>query len=84
MKVAAIQMVSSPQVTDNLAVAVRLIDEAAQQGAELVVLPEYFCLRGRSDGDTCTPSGGRMRRGSGENQRMRERVLVGIGNRPLR
>lgn len=51
MKVAAIQMVSSPQVTDNLAVAVRLIDEAAQQGAELVVLPEYFCLLGRSDGD---------------------------------
>ena len=43
MKVAAIQMVSTPVRDENLAAAARLIDAAAAQGARLVSLPEYFC-----------------------------------------
>jgi nitrilase len=38
-------------VQDNLHAAAGLIAEAAGRGAELVVLPEYFCLMGRSETD---------------------------------
>ena len=51
MKVAAIQMVSSPDVAANLAVARQLLKQAADAGAELAVLPEYFCLLGLKDSD---------------------------------
>jgi len=51
MKVAAIQMVSSTLVSDNLARARALLQQAADAGAELAVLPEYFCLMGQHDGD---------------------------------
>jgi len=51
MKVAAIQMVSSTRVDDNLARARDLLAEAARQGGELAVLPEYFCLLGLRDTD---------------------------------
>lgn len=51
MKVAAIQMVSSLQVQTNLHSADALVKEAASQGAELVALPEYFCLLGQRDTD---------------------------------
>jgi deaminated glutathione amidase len=51
MKIAALQMVSTADVARNLEAAARLIDEAAQAGAALVVLPEYFCLMGRADTD---------------------------------
>lgn len=50
-RIAAIQMVSGASVDDNLVAAGRLIDEAAGNGAELVALPEYFCLMGRHDTD---------------------------------
>jgi len=50
-KVAAIQMVSEPEVARNLARADALIAEAAKQGARLVGLPEYFCILGRRDSD---------------------------------
>ncbi len=43
---AAIQMISSDKVADNLAQAARLIAEAAEQGAELVQLPECFAAFG--------------------------------------
>ena len=50
-RLAAIQMVSGPDVSSNLAEASRLIDEAVAQGAGLVVLPENFAIMGRSDED---------------------------------
>ncbi len=40
MKVAALQMVSTPDVSRNLDAATRLIAQAASQGAESVLLPE--------------------------------------------
>ncbi len=51
MKIAAVQMVSTPEVARNLQAASRLVAEAAAAGAELVALPEYFCLLGRRDTD---------------------------------
>jgi nitrilase len=51
MKVAAIQMVSATSVPANLDAARKLLAQAAAQGAELAVLPEYFCLLGTRDTD---------------------------------
>ena len=51
LTVAALQMVSTPEVQTNLDTARRLIAEAAAAGARLVALPEYFCLMGRNDRD---------------------------------
>jgi len=49
--VAAIQMVSTPSVEDNIATARRLIEQAAATGAKLVLLPEYWAIMGLSDSD---------------------------------
>jgi predicted amidohydrolase len=49
MTVAALQMVSTPDVAQNLDVAADLIAQAADRGARLIALPEYFCFMGRSD-----------------------------------
>jgi deaminated glutathione amidase len=43
-RVAAIQMTSGSNVTANLHQAARLINDAANMGAKLVILPEYFAL----------------------------------------
>jgi nitrilase len=51
VRVAAIQMVSEPSVEANLAAAGEFVGDAAEQGAKLVVLPEWFCLMGRSERD---------------------------------
>ncbi len=61
-RVAAIQMVSEPDVAANLAAAGRLIGEAVAQGAQLIALPEYFPLVGRSETDKI---GARERDGAG-------------------
>ena len=50
-KVAAIQMASGPNVTGNLNEARRLIANASEQGARLVVLPEFFAIMGMSEQD---------------------------------
>ena len=51
MKVAAVQMVSTPDVSANQQAAVRVLAQAARHGAEQVALPEYFCATGRKDTD---------------------------------
>lgn len=51
MKVAAIQMVSTGILSENLVQAQSLLEQAAQMGAELAILPEYFCLIGQHDSD---------------------------------
>jgi deaminated glutathione amidase len=51
MKIAAIQMVSGTRVQGNLDAARQLLAQAAAQGAELAVLPEYFCIMGMKDTD---------------------------------
>lgn len=50
-KVAAIQMASGPNVAGNLSEARRLIARAAEQGASLVVLPEFFAIMGMNEQD---------------------------------
>ena len=51
MKIAAVQMVSGPDVAANLGAARRLLEDAARRGAQLAALPEYFCLMGMQDSD---------------------------------
>lgn len=51
IKMAAIQMASGPQVGANLSEAERLIEIAVNQGANLVVLPEYFAIMGLKETD---------------------------------
>ena len=51
MNVAALQMVSGTGQADNLRAARALLEQAARGGAELAVLPEYFCLMGHRDTD---------------------------------
>jgi nitrilase len=51
VRVAAIQMVSTPRVDDNLDSAAGLIAEAAAAGAKLVVLPEYWPIISDNDAD---------------------------------
>ena len=51
MTVASLQMIATPSVERNLDIAQRLICQAAEQGARMVLLPEYFCLMGHKDTD---------------------------------
>jgi predicted amidohydrolase len=51
MRIAAVQMVSGPSLQPNLDAAEALVAEAAEAGARLVALPEYFCLLGHRDTD---------------------------------
>jgi nitrilase len=64
MKIAALQMVSAIERETNLARAHALLAQAAAQGAELAVLPEYFCALGARDTDKLalreTPGSGRV------------------------
>lgn len=51
VKIAAVQMVSTPVVAENFDTARRLIADAARQGAQLVLLPEYWPLMGMHEAD---------------------------------
>ena len=50
-KIAAIQMVSTPDVAENIATASQLVARAARGGAMLVSLPEYWPLLGMHERD---------------------------------
>lgn len=50
-KVAALQMASGPNVAGNLSEARRLIENAVEKGARLVVLPEFFSIMGMKEDD---------------------------------
>ena len=50
-RIAGVQMASGPNVAANLNEAGRLIEIAAQQGARLVALPEYFAIMGMRPSD---------------------------------
>ena len=65
-KVAAVQMVSGPVVSENLDAARVLAAEGARQGAKVVCLPEYFCLFGMRERDKVDA---RERDGAGPIQR---------------
>ncbi len=51
LKIASIQMVSTPNLQENLETAERLVKAVAQDGSQIAVLPEYFCLMGLKDND---------------------------------
>ncbi len=85
-RVAAVQMVSTTRVDENLKSASMLIEEAAGTGAQLVGLPEYFCLMGQRDSDKV---GIRERDGRGPiqdflaEQARRHRIWLVGGTLPL-
>jgi len=87
MKIAALQMVSSTHVADNLQRAERLVAEAAAAGARLVALPEYFCFMGRADRDKLEiaeePGRGPIQEALGAAARI-HRVWVVGGTLPLK
>ena len=86
MKIAAIQMVSTPSVERNCETARRLVAQAAREGARLAVLPEYFCFMGRGDRDKLAiaepPGDGPIQRMLAETAREHRLWLVG-GTLPL-
>jgi len=85
--VAALQMVSTPDRDRSLAEAGRLIGEAARGGAQLVLLPEYFCFMGFKDTDKLgireTPGDGPIQQFLSDAAR-EHRVWVIGGTLPLR
>lgn len=85
--VAALQMVSTPDRDRNLADAGQLIAEAAEGGAQLVLLPEYFCFMGFKDTDKLaireTPGDGPIQQFLSDAAR-KHRVWVIGGTLPLK
>lgn len=51
MKIAAMQMISTPGPVENIATARRLLQDAAASGAKLLLLPEYWPLMGLHETD---------------------------------
>jgi predicted amidohydrolase len=51
LKIAAVQMVSTPEVAENLEQAGQLLRQAAAEGAQLLLLPEYWPILGRRESD---------------------------------
>jgi predicted amidohydrolase len=87
MKIAALQTVSTPDVARNLQTAAKLIAQAAGDGAQLVALPEYFCLMGLTDTDKLThaevPGDGPIQRFLAEQAKAHGLWLIG-GTLPIK
>lgn len=87
LRVAAVQMVSSTRYQDNIDAMRRLVAEAAAQGAQWVLLPEYWPLMGLKDTDKLAlaepPEGGVFQTALSEAARDNGVVLFG-GTVPLR
>lgn len=87
IRVAAIQMVSGDDVQVNLGAAAEAIANAKAQGAQLVVLPEYFCLMGQREQDKMLiaedPDSGPIQTFLAEQAKCRGVWLIG-GTLPLR
>ena len=87
MRIAALQMVSTPDLGRNLDAAATLIARAASAGAELVALPEYFCLMAQRDADKLAlaeaPGEGPIQRFLAQQAKQRGLWIVG-GTVPLR
>ncbi len=87
MKIAAVQMVAAPEWEPNREAAARLVAQAAAAGAQLVVLPEYFCVMGRRDTDKLAlaegPGDGPIQRFLADTAREHGVWLVG-GTLPIR
>ncbi len=87
MRIAAVQMISGPDVGPNLETAARLVAQAAAEGAQLVALPEYFPLIGADDADRVAAreeeGGGPIQRFLADLAREHGLWLVG-GSIPLR
>ena len=87
MKIAALQMVSTPDVGRNVEAAAGLLTRAAAAGAQLAALPEYFCLLGRRDDDKLAiaeaPGDGPIQRFLAAQARQHGLWIVG-GTLPLR
>ncbi|OYO26607.1 carbon-nitrogen hydrolase family protein [Janthinobacterium sp. PC23-8] len=84
--VAAIQMISTPSITENLATARRLVAQAAGEGAMLVVLPEYWAIMGQHETDKLAhaeqPGSGPIQDGMAQMAREHGVWLIG-GTLPL-
>jgi len=87
LKIAALQTVATPSVERNLATAHALIADAAGAGAQLVVLPEYFCFMGPDDRDKLAiaeaPGQGPIQQALADAAR-RHRVWIIGGTVPIR
>lgn len=85
-RVSALQMVSTPDRERNLDEAGRLITRAADEGAQLVLLPEYFCFMGHHEADKLaireTYGDGPIQRFLAESAR-RHRIWIIGGTLPL-
>ena len=53
VRFAAIQMTTGVGVDANLQIAAELIEKAAREGAQLIVLPENFAAMGLREADRC-------------------------------
>lgn len=84
--IAAVQMVSTPSVDENIGTASRLVADAAAKGAQLVLLPEYWAIMGMQETDKLAhaenPGDGPIQRCLGDLARQHGIWLVG-GTLPL-
>jgi nitrilase len=85
-RLAAVQMVSTPDVDENIASAARLVARAASEGATLVSLPEYWPIFGMHERDKLAhaeqPGAGPIQQAMAEMARAHRIWLVG-GTMPL-